>query len=104
MIKVSIMYPNNAGSRFDMTYYCKTHIPMVQQKLGTALKGVAVDRGIGGEEPGSPAPYLALCHLLFESVEAFQASFAPHVKQFEADIPNYTNTQPTIQVSEVKQV
>jgi len=104
MIMVSVMYPNNEGSTFDMTYYCQTHIPMVRQRLGAALKDVAVEQGIGGEEPGSPAPYLALCHLLFESVEAFQNSFAPHAQEFGADIPNYTNVQPTIQISEVKQV
>jgi uncharacterized protein (TIGR02118 family) len=102
MIKVSVMYPNSEGSTFDITYYLDTHIPMVRQKLGAALKGVAVEQGIGGAEPGSPAPYLALGHLWFESVEAFQTSFGPHAEQFEADIPNYTNTQPTIQVSEVK--
>ena len=104
MIKVSVMYPNSEGSTFDITYYLDTHIPMVRQKLGAALKGVAVEQGIGGAEPGSPAPYLALGHLWFESVEAFQTSFGPHAEQFEADIPNYTNTQPTIQISEVKQV
>jgi uncharacterized protein (TIGR02118 family) len=103
MIKVSVMYPNSEGSTFDMRYYCETHIPMVRQKLGAALKDVAVEQGIAGAEPGSPAPYLALCHLLFESVEAFQTSFGPHAQEFEADVPNYTNTQPTIQISEVKQ-
>jgi uncharacterized protein (TIGR02118 family) len=103
MIKVSVMYPNNEGSTFDMTYYCETHIPMVRQKLGAALKGVVVEQGIGGAEPGSPAPFIALRHLLFESVEAFQNSFGPHAQEFEDDIPNYTNTQPTIQISEVKQ-
>ena len=77
---------------------------MVRQKLGAALKGVATDRGIGGEEPGSPAPYLAMAHLLFESVESFQTSFGPHAQEFAADVPNYTNTQPTIQISEVVQV
>jgi len=102
MIKVSVMYPNTDGSQFDMAYYCNTHMPMVQEKLGAALKGVAVEQGIGGEEPGSPPPYLALGHLLFESVEAFQTSFAPHAQVIMADIPNYTNTQPTIQISEVK--
>ena len=96
------MNPNNAGSTFDMRYYCESHIPMVRQKLGAALKSVAVEQGIGGEEPGSPAPYLALCHLLFDSVEAFQTAFGPHAQEFEADIPNYTNIQPTIQISEVK--
>jgi len=102
MIKVTVMYPNAEGSRFDMTYYCNTHMPMVQEKLGAALKGVAVEQGIGGEEPGSPPPYLALGHLLFESVEAFQTSFAPHAQVIMGDIPNYTNTQPAIQISEVK--
>jgi uncharacterized protein (TIGR02118 family) len=43
-----------------------------------------------------------LGHLLFESLEAFQASFGPHAQAIMADIPNYTNTQPTIQISEVK--
>ena len=104
MITVSVMYPNHEGSTFDMTYYCQTHIPMVRQKLGAALKGVVVEQGIGGEEPGSPAPYMALAHLFFQSMEAFQSSFAPHAQEFEADIPNYTNTQPTIQISDVKQV
>ena len=104
MIKVSVMYPNNEGSTFDITYYCETHIPMVRQRLGAALKGVAVEQGIAGAEPGSPAPYLALAHLLFESMEAFQNSFGPHAQEFEDDVPNYTNTQPTIQISEVMPV
>jgi len=104
MIKVSVLYPNNQGSTFDMKYYCQTHIPMVRQRLGAALKGVDVEQGIGGEEPGAPAPFLALCHLWFESVQAFQASFGPHAQELGNDIPNYTNTQPIIQISEVKQV
>jgi uncharacterized protein (TIGR02118 family) len=102
MIKVSVMYPNSEGGTFDMTYYCATHIPLVRQKLGAPLKGVAVEQGIGGAMPGSPAPYLALGHLLFDSVEAFQVAFAPHAQALLGDIPNFTNTQPTIQISEVK--
>jgi uncharacterized protein (TIGR02118 family) len=41
-------------------------------------------------------------HLYFDSVEAFQAAFSPHAGAIMGDIPNYTNVQPTIQVSEVK--
>ena len=41
-------------------------------------------------------------HLLFESAEAFQQSFGPHAEAILGDIPNFTNTQPTIQLSEVK--
>ncbi len=102
MIKVSVLYPNTAGSRFDMPYYLNKHIPMVRQKLGAALKGAAVEQGLGGVQPGSPPAYVAMGHLLFDSVEAFQQSFGPHSEAIVGDIPNYTNTQPTIQVSEVK--
>jgi uncharacterized protein (TIGR02118 family) len=102
MIKVSVLYPNNAGSRFDMSYYCSKHIPMVQRLLGAALKSVAVEQGIGGGTPGSSAPYLAIGHLQFASVEAFQTSFAPHAQAIMSDIRNYTNAQPIIQISEVK--
>jgi uncharacterized protein (TIGR02118 family) len=102
MIKVSVLYPNNAASRFDMAYYLNKHMPMVQQKLGSALKGSSVEQGLGGMQPGSPPAYLAMGHLLFDSVEAFQQAFGPHAQAIVGDIPNYTNTQSTIQVSEVK--
>jgi uncharacterized protein (TIGR02118 family) len=35
-------------------------------------------------------------------VEAFQSAFGPHSEAIMADIPNYTDVQPTIQISEVK--
>jgi uncharacterized protein (TIGR02118 family) len=102
MIKVSALYPNTAGATFDMTYYVNTHLPMVRQKLGAALRGSAVEQGIGGLQPGAPPPYLAMGHLLFETVAAFQQSFGPHAESIIGDVPNFTNTQPTIQISEVK--
>lgn len=102
MIKVSVLYPNNEGSTFDMGYYCHSHIPMVRTKLGTACKGVAVEQGLGGAAPGSRATYVAMGHLYFDSVEAFQAAFGPHAGAIMGDIPNYTDIQPTIQISEVR--
>jgi len=102
MIKVSVLYPNGEGKTFDMAYYCEKHIPMVQQMGGPAIKGVAVEQGIGGATPGSPPAYLAMGHLLFESVEAFQTSLGPHAPAIFGDVPNYTNTQPVVQISEVK--
>jgi uncharacterized protein (TIGR02118 family) len=102
MIKVSVFYPNEEGKRFDMDYYLKSHIPMLQEKLGAALKGGAVEQGLGGAEPGSLATYVAMGHLLFDSVEAFQNSFGPHMETIMADIPNYTDIQPVLQISEVK--
>ena len=102
MIKVSVFYPNEEGKKFDMLYYLNNHIPMIQEKLGTALKGGAVDQGLAGASPGSPATYIAIGHLYFDSVETFQSAFGPHAESILGDIPNYTDIQPTIQISEVK--
>ncbi len=102
MIKVSVLYPAGDGAKFDMDYYCKSHMPMVQQKLGAACKSTAVEQGLAGGAPGTPPAYVAMGHLYFDSVAEFQAAFAPHTASIMADIPNYTNVQPVIQVSEVK--
>jgi uncharacterized protein (TIGR02118 family) len=91
-----------AGGEFDMSYYLQQHIPMVQQKLGAALRGVSVEHGLAGATPGSPPAYVAMGHLLFDSIEAFQRAWAPHAAAIVADVPHYTNTQPTLQVSDVK--
>jgi uncharacterized protein (TIGR02118 family) len=85
-----------------MTYYLTKHMPMVRQKLGPACKSMAVEEGIAGGAPGAAATYVAIGHLYFDSTDAFQAAFGPHAPEILADIPNYTNTQPTIQISEVK--
>jgi uncharacterized protein (TIGR02118 family) len=102
MIKVSVFYPNNEGAKFDIDYYCNKHIPMVRQKLGVACKTAAVEQGIAGATPGSRPAFIALGHLYFDSVEAFQTAFGPHAEAIMADIPNYTDIQPTIQISDVK--
>lgn len=102
MIKVSVLYPGGAGSTFNMDYYLNRHIPMVRAKLGTACRRAAVEQGLGGATPGSAPAFSAMGHLYFDSLEAFQAAFGPHAGVIMGDIPNYTNVQPTIQVSEVK--
>lgn len=102
MIKVSVFYPERAGSKFDMDYYCNTHIPMVREKLGAACKGAAVEQGMSGATPGSRPGFIAMGHLYFKSVEEFQTALGPHAEAIMADIPNYTDIQPTLQISEVK--
>jgi uncharacterized protein (TIGR02118 family) len=102
MIRVSVLYPNGDGAKFDMSYYLASHIPMVKEKLGSACKSVAVDQGLAGGAPGAPAAFLAMGHLMFDSVDAFQAAFGPHADAILGDIPNYTNTQPTMQISQVE--
>jgi uncharacterized protein (TIGR02118 family) len=102
MIKVSVLYPNSPGATFDVDYYVGKHMPLVREKSGAACKGIAVDHGLAGGAPGAPAAYIAMGHVLYDSVEAFQAVFATHGPALLADIPNFTNVQPVIQISDVK--
>jgi uncharacterized protein (TIGR02118 family) len=101
MIKVSVMYPNTPGARFDHKYYKEKHMPMVENRLGSACTHYTIDRGIAGGAPGAPPLYVGMCHIFSDSIEAFQAGFAPHSKEILGDIPNYTDLEPVMQVSEV---
>jgi len=102
MVKVSVLYPNRADTKFDLRYYLSHHVPMVRRLLGSALKEVSVEHGISGEEPESAAPYITTAHMLFDSVQSFQASFARHAQEILEDIPKYTNSKPILQIGEVK--
>jgi uncharacterized protein (TIGR02118 family) len=101
MIKVSVMYPNKPGARFNHEYYRDKHMPLVKSKLGASCKYYTVDKGLAGGAPGSPATYIAMCHIFLDSVEAFQAGFGSHAKEIMADVPNYTDLTPLMQISEV---
>lgn len=103
MIKISILYPNNKGSRFDVSYYVETHMPMSIKLLSTyqGFNGVSVEHGLGGTVPGSEPTYIAMCHFLFNSVEDFLAAFMPNAEVLQGDMPNYTDIEPVIQFNEV---
>jgi uncharacterized protein (TIGR02118 family) len=101
MIKVSVMYPNEPGARFDHDYYRDKHMPLVKARMGDSCRYYTVDKGLAGGTPGAPAIYVGMCHLFCDSVEAFQRGFGPHAKEIMADIPNYTDLKPAIQISEV---
>ena len=103
MTKISILYPNKQGSRFDMRYYIDTHMPMAIAALSAhpGYRGVSVERGLAGTEPGSEPAFVAMCHFLFTTADDFVAAFMPHTAKLQGDIPKYTDITPVIQFSEV---
>lgn len=34
MIRISVLYPNETGKKFDATYYLQKHVPMAGERLG----------------------------------------------------------------------
>jgi len=101
MIKVSVLYPNEEGKNFDMDYYCNQHSRLVGELLGDSVKAATVEKGVGGANPGSPATYAAMGNLYFASMDSFQNSFGPNAEKIMGDLPNFTNIEPVVQISEV---
>jgi len=102
MIRVSVMYPRTEGADFDMDYYVNKHMPMVRDRCGDPLKNMTIDEGISGGMPNQPAAYVCIGTLTFDSIDAFQGSFGPHMAEIMGDIPNYTTIAPVIQISDIK--
>lgn len=101
MIKLSVMYPNEEGKTFDMEYYLNKHISLVAKLLGDAIKGATVEEGIAGGAPNSTAAFAAMGNIYFKNMESFQNSFGPNAPEILADLPNFTNSEPTVQISKV---
>jgi len=101
MIKFSVMYPYAPDARFDHTYYREKHMPLLKARMGDACLSYTIEKGLVGGAPDSPPTYIAMCHVLSESVEAFQTAFGPHAKEIRGDVKNYTDIAPVMQISEV---
>jgi uncharacterized protein (TIGR02118 family) len=102
MIRVSFLYPNKPGSRFDAEYYINTHMPLVIKRLGSAVKGVSAEFGMSGPMPGSQPANAAIATFTFDSVEAFTEAVMPHYAELQGDIPNYTDIEPVVQISDLR--
>src|SRR5262245_36702769 len=101
MIKVSVMYPSKPGVRFDHDYYRDKHLQLIKRRMGAALRYYAIDKRLVGAAAREPAPYIGMCHLLCDTVEAYQSAFGPYAKEISGDIQNFTDATPVVQISEV---
>ncbi len=92
MIRVSVLYPAGDGITFDHDYYKNTHVPMCTEAWNV---GAEIDKGVNG-------PYVAAVHLFFESMDAMQSAMAtPKTADIMADVANYTNATPVMQIAEI---
>jgi len=102
MIRVTVLYANKPEGKFDHAYYANPHMKMVNETLTPmGLVKSEIDKGVGGASAGSPPPYVALGHMVFNSIEDFQKAWVAHGEKIMGDIPNYTNIDPLVQISEI---
>lgn len=102
MYKVSVMYPNHQGCRFDLEYYRTKHMALVEKYMKPfGLLRTEVLRGISGGSDGEPAPYVCIGNLYFDTADGYQRGGAASGGALRADIPNFTDVAPIRQISEV---
>ena len=99
--KISILYPYEEGKHFDMDYYSQKHMPMVASLFGDKLKQYFIDKGVSGRTPNDAMTYVAVGGFYFEKLSDYAESFGPNAEKIRGDIPNYTNIQPIVQISQV---
>jgi uncharacterized protein (TIGR02118 family) len=104
MFKVAILYPNGDDKTFDMDYYENKHMPMVAGFLGKNLKFYEIDKGISGRTPNDKAPFAAIGYFYVSDVAEYGKAIAANRDAVIGDIKNYTNIQPVVNISEVRQV
>ena len=101
-VKVSVYYPNTAGKHFDVEYYRDSHMVLVDKLLKPyGLLETGIEKGLAGGEPNQPAPYVCIGFMTYNSVEDFQKGFEVHAPELFADVPNFTDIEPVIQIGEI---
>ena len=104
MFKVAILYPNGEDKTFDMDYYEKKHMPMIAGFLGKNLKFYEIDKGIAGRTPNDKVPFVAIGYFYINDVAEYNKAIAQNRDAVISDFKNYTNIQPVVQISEIKQL
>lgn len=99
MIRVSTLFPNREGAAFDMSYDLNSHMPMLRKRLGSALLRDERWKSLRGPRD-QPATYRVLQHLYFDSPGSFNVAFHAHAQNIMADISNFTNVEPVIEVED----
>ena len=102
MFKLTILYPEHPEARFDFDYYLDTHMPLTLKRQGSAVKAVQVEKGYDAGMPEITLALRAICHLIYDSQEAFVNAFLPHAEELQGDIANFTDIEPVIQFSTVE--
>jgi uncharacterized protein (TIGR02118 family) len=104
LFKVSIMYPGGKDKTFDMDYYEKSHMPMMATLLGKNLKFYEIDKGISGRTPKDEPPFVAVGYFYCHDIAEYNQTISKNIDTILADIKKYTNIQPVILISEIKEV
>jgi uncharacterized protein (TIGR02118 family) len=113
---MTIVYPSGEGIKFDPDYYRDHHLKLIMKLYGKSIKRFELrtvppmpapatpppaERRPEDRPPAPPPKFSAAVNIWIADFDAFNADNAKHGPELVADVPHFTNAQPTIQFDEV---
>ena len=105
---MTIVYPAGDGIKFDPDYYRDHHLKLIMKLYGKSIKRFELRTVPPLPAPASPPPagspppkFSAAVNIWIADFDAFNANNTKHGPELVADVPHFTNAQPTIQFDEV---
>jgi len=106
---MTIVYPSGEGIKFDPDYYRDHHLKLIMKLYGKSIKRFELRTVPPMPAPATPPPagtppppkFSAAVNIWIADFDAFNADNAKHGPELVADVPHFTNAQPTIQFDEV---
>lgn len=95
-------YPNEDDATFDMSYYLKTHMPLVMDNWKKhGLKKWEVTQFSAGPDGGKPK-FSVQCVLSWDTIDQVKAAVASdEAKTVFGDVPNFSNKGPIFVMGDV---
>ena len=98
-ISLQVIYSASEGSTFDHDYYTSKHFAVVDEHISQFIQSQLVTKGVA-DVPDQPASVHAIATFVFKDNDALGAALTA-AGPVLADLPNFTNVQPTMLIGEV---
>ena len=104
---MTILYPAGVGATFNADYYRDHHLKLIMSLYKKSIKRFELRTVPSGPmpapPPGEPPPpnFSAAVNIWIADFAAFAEDNKKHGPELVADVPHFTNAQPTIQFDDV---
>jgi uncharacterized protein (TIGR02118 family) len=106
---MTILYPAGDGIKFDPDYYRDHHLKTIMSLYGSSIKRFELRTVPPLPAPATPPPagtppppkFSAAVNIWIADFAAFAEDNKKHGPELVADVPHFTNAQPTIQFDDV---
>jgi uncharacterized protein (TIGR02118 family) len=98
---MTILYPAGDGLTFNADYYRDHHLVTIMNLYGKSISRFELRKVVPAAAGAPPVPYAAAVNIWIANLEAFNAGNVKHGPTLVKDLPNFTNSQPTIQYDKI---